>query len=559
MAVVQISRIQIRRGQKNIGSGLPQLAGGEMAWAVDTRELFIGNGAVSEGAPAVGNTKILTQYDDILNLADTYTYKKNDSYVVTGPNSSNPVVRTIQERMDDRVSVRSFGASGDGIVDDTVALQRAIDQLYLNSATKGNPQSRVKLHIEAGTYIISDTLYIPPYATLIGAGSEKTVIQQTVNKPALVTVNSSSTPGSPANDSSTSSVNQAREIHIEGLTIETTQAGAVGTNPVSTDASGKGLVLQSCVDSTFKDISFKGVWTAGATDQGDTAVVLNMLSGAVKTDNNTFKKCRFYGYSSAVRSDYDINKNVWEDCEFELLGYGVVFGQNILGLSTPALGQSTGPSHNTVKNSNFYDIKTHAIWVNVGRRNVSESNSFTLVGTDNKVEDDPLYAVIKYETTTAASNFSLYNKSFHDFFARTALLSNGTSFAPYYPEVEGQVSYTLEHDCRKDFTGGGPTKLLRLPGLLNQSFEIDYTMVNKTYDFVRSGVLHVVADRYSNKLELSDDFHFTGDETKLDAVELTGVITLINGVNYTIEISVTSGLDAETEFKYNIKTKNTDI
>jgi len=37
MAVVQISRIQVRRGQKNTGTGLPQLASGELAWAVDTQ------------------------------------------------------------------------------------------------------------------------------------------------------------------------------------------------------------------------------------------------------------------------------------------------------------------------------------------------------------------------------------------------------------------------------------------------------------------------------------------------------------------------------------------
>jgi hypothetical protein len=68
MAVVQISRIQVRRGQKNAGSGIPQLASGELGWAVDARELFIGNGAVSEGAPTVGNTKVLTQYDNIFEL-----------------------------------------------------------------------------------------------------------------------------------------------------------------------------------------------------------------------------------------------------------------------------------------------------------------------------------------------------------------------------------------------------------------------------------------------------------------------------------------------------------
>ena len=61
MAVYQISRIQIRRGQANAGTGLPQLASGEMAWAIDTQQLYIGSGAVSEGAPAVSNIKVITE------------------------------------------------------------------------------------------------------------------------------------------------------------------------------------------------------------------------------------------------------------------------------------------------------------------------------------------------------------------------------------------------------------------------------------------------------------------------------------------------------------------
>ena len=52
MAVVQISKIQVRRGLSN-QTGIPQLSGGEFAWAIDAQELYIGNGAVSEGAPYV--------------------------------------------------------------------------------------------------------------------------------------------------------------------------------------------------------------------------------------------------------------------------------------------------------------------------------------------------------------------------------------------------------------------------------------------------------------------------------------------------------------------------
>ena len=119
MAIVQISRIQIRRGQKNVGSGIPQLAGGELGWAVDTRELYIGNGSVSEGSPSVGNSKILTQHDNLFTFADQYQYQKPTATMQTGETPTLPVTRTLQDRLDEAVSVKSFGALGDA-TDQTV-------------------------------------------------------------------------------------------------------------------------------------------------------------------------------------------------------------------------------------------------------------------------------------------------------------------------------------------------------------------------------------------------------------------------------------------------------
>lgn len=57
MAVISISRIQVRRGYQE---DLPQLASGEMGWSIDTQKLYIGNGTLTEGAPAIGNTEVLT-------------------------------------------------------------------------------------------------------------------------------------------------------------------------------------------------------------------------------------------------------------------------------------------------------------------------------------------------------------------------------------------------------------------------------------------------------------------------------------------------------------------
>lgn len=187
MAVVQISRIQIRRGKAQEGTGLPQLASGEMAWAIDTQELWIGNGSVSEGAPAVGNTKIVTTKDltagpDLLKLI-SYEYRADENITVQ---QGVPIVRSIQSRLDDQTFAANFGVVGDysiehasGTLTDGTNLQFAINQLYLNESGKasvaGASKTRVVLHVSPGTYLLTKPLYVPSYTSLVGSGPDKTI------------------------------------------------------------------------------------------------------------------------------------------------------------------------------------------------------------------------------------------------------------------------------------------------------------------------------------------------------------------------------------------------
>ena len=75
MAVTQISKIQVRRGRRE---DLPSLSAGEMGWAVDTQQLFIGNGTFEDGALAEGNTEILTEKSQLGQLSSFTTEHLNN-------------------------------------------------------------------------------------------------------------------------------------------------------------------------------------------------------------------------------------------------------------------------------------------------------------------------------------------------------------------------------------------------------------------------------------------------------------------------------------------------
>lgn len=172
MAIVQISRITNRKG---LLVDLPQpLAGGELGWAVDERRLFIGNGELSEGAPVVGNTEILTEFSDILELSPYIYQGLAGGYPVqTGPTPGDPISQTIQSRLDSYAVATDFGIIGDGDTDNTAAINRALYQLY---CVDTNPAVRRSLFFPAGVYIICDVLNIPSYATLYGEGTGGTTI-----------------------------------------------------------------------------------------------------------------------------------------------------------------------------------------------------------------------------------------------------------------------------------------------------------------------------------------------------------------------------------------------
>jgi len=523
VAVVQISRIQVRRGQANQGTGIPQLAGGEFGWAVDTQELFIGNGAVSEGAPYVGNTKILTEHDNFFDLAETYQYRPGN--IDTAPGGVQ-ILRSLQDRMDDRLSVRAFGCAGNG-TDVTIRLQKALFELYLRQDTKTNPQSRVVLHVEAGEYVISDTIYLPPYTTIQGAGIDKTIFKKTGNFTMFETVSGESLYTGDVNtaimvpEPLITASDQARGVFISGCTIQ------------STVNSGTLLQLSSCANGHFERVKFAGPRTTGVTT--DAAVYMRSKTNLVTTNQNKFVDCEFIGVGYGIESDHYIVNNVIENCRFDRLVQGVKVGAN------QAVGQ-TGATDNTIRSCTFDDIDEQAIHFADGTRNASIQNRFgPSVGNNGGDASTAAHSIIKYVKEG--------NISVDDDFARTYNLSINQVYIvndPYIPEIEGPVfadfPYTQHVQVGQTNT---ESLLFRLPADVTKAFDIEYTYTTDVTGrvFSRSGKMRVNINRENNSVSVNDDYDVSGSESLAESLEFTGQLINYSG-DWTCKINFVNTLDS---------------
>lgn len=342
MPIVTISRIQHRRGDR---TDLPQLASAELGWAIDTQQLYIGNGSIIEGAPEVGNTEILTEHTDLFSKLSSYIYKSNTDYeVVTGPNGNQPVTRTLQQRLDDLVSVKAFGAVGDGITNDTAAINRALNQLYV--ANTNTPENRTTLYFPAGTYIVSGTtIKIPSYANITGDGVDKTVIKQIDNsQPFCAQFSDSLNQVYPNIGNNGASL--PRYISISNLTFQTL-------------ADQNVFRVDSASHCDFNYVKFKGTFENLDVTPEFTASVQIIGNAAADCHSIVFNNCEMINNYTGVICDDDYTHLVFDSCKFTQLSQGIVLGENTSGTGASL----TGPRGIRVINSYFDQIDNEGVYV----------------------------------------------------------------------------------------------------------------------------------------------------------------------------------------------------
>lgn len=363
MAVVQISKIQIRRGQKNSSSGVPQLSSAELAWAVDTQELYIGNGSVQEGAPYVGNTKVITEHDNILELANSYRFSSDDPSITL----SQP--RTLLGKVDEiEVSVVDYGAVPDGSTDNTAAFRNAFTELFRNA----DETYKKVLKVPNGEYLFADDLEIPSNVTIRGETQSGAKLKIDRTNIRFITANGTGLLGFTSSD-------RPENIYIQNLTVER--------------SSGQ-TVITGLKNSTFENVTWKGEYVLSTPSSSinlstvDSAVFWNNDTAGIKVDNIKFRECTFESNSLAVKCSQTVSTDTkinFQDCKFFVNDTAI----NVIGVA--------GQGNNwQIRNCEFEEISRFVYNSNNGIGTKFIDSNFTNCGNSTNTAADPVWSMISF-------------------------------------------------------------------------------------------------------------------------------------------------------------------
>lgn len=508
MAIVNITRIQHRRGDY---ADLPQLASGELGWAIDTQQLFVGNGSLAEGAPYVGNTEILTEHSNLIATLGNYTFEGNSVGV-------NPIVggvlRSINDKLDDTVSVRDFGADGTG-AECSGAINQALTSLFTSN---GDEQTRIGLYFPAGVYLINTPLEIPPNAYIFGDGMGNTVIRTGSSVPLVRTVDSQGQSGISMGSGLLVTESLPTNILIRDITFEKTVAGDL------TD-------MRSTTDLVMERVEFVGIYTdqTSATNSTQTALVFTSPSSATASGNITATGCRFRQLGRALFHNDYLYGISFDRCLF-LNSYNGIKIDNAANPPDPVV----------VQNCYFNSISREAIIALNGARFNSINNRYVDVGNRGTASsvDNVLYS----ESVGCTSWLDQFDRLVGDSVPRFVSLSGSNtnvSSTRAYADPEDRFKWGLKETLRSyviTLTGGTSGSLTDIEFTTNATGsnsntyrqEVRYVLTRDTD--VRTGVITVSATATGS--DFSDTFTYVG--TDCDVVFNSSVTAGVVSIDYTI-------------------------
>jgi hypothetical protein len=532
MPIIEIALIQVRRGQE-YQTGVPQLQPGEMAWAEDTENLYIGK-RILEGASNDLNSRILTDKDlsTIFQIAQSSVAQASSStaYRYRGDipygNQVGQLMSTTStyaNKLNNWVSLTDFNPVWPpfGTNDITSILQNAIGIIASNNISSGvvfqngTGVGPVPIKIPPGNWTISGTVSLPPFTTLIGDGIGMTVLT-------YISGNNSSNP-------------MFQTVDANGLSFTEGMASSNGQNARHINLTNMSLHFPEdfVADSTLisldnvQDVYIDNVFMGNTTT---TAITGNPIGIRIRTtgvanpdltlapsNNINITHCIFNRMSLGVFNQGSVDRFTIRDNEFNWLSQAVTSyslttlnGMNIL-----------------IDNNKFENIGEQAIFMGtltnaVTSYVVSSNNTFRNVGCGFIGEGGQSKPVITFNDQGG--------QSVNDYFDRQVATPAGSYM---YPWVSGNASISSGAAYSVAIPKNSTVSVIKIPLTTRvQMATFNYTLSNAS--MFRSGQLLMniapVADAFAN---VGDNYAY-GERTEFasDKIAFTTNMTNATTKNY---------------------------
>lgn len=466
----------------------------------------------------------------------------------------------------------------------------------MGSLASANPEFRATLEIPPGTYKIASPLYVPSYATIVGAGIDKTIIKynrtrhiigntqynshvintvdafdymigasisgpfisngtfviDVIDSESLVLnnvatgninngeftlvmvqpgaviqfVNDLSRPGFPSPSENTTDINQPKFITLKNLSIEVD------------DYMMDGLQLDAVKNSSFENIALSSNWST-ISQTSNCAISMYAVSENITTINNLFKNIIINNFGYGIYSSYDISNNRFVDGIISSCTFGVVFGE----FSNPSfIGREYGPRNTEIKNIKFSNIPEQAIWIISGYNNTVDNCIL-----ENVAENDgvlPLPQIYFNKFGNVVKNITSDRWAYYSLPLRSV----------YVPEFSGKGKYEVQNTVSLVITESATSKKLfnlPVPMSINGSpqdtiiHEINYVYISTVGEYTRKGSMIITADIANDKIHVSDEYDFVGNEDFLQWFDLTAGFS---GGNSAVSIFYTNTLQEDSGY-----------
>jgi len=176
------------------------------------------------------------------------------------------VTRNMQDKARESVSVKDFGAVGDGVTDDTVAIQAAINYAATRTHTANGLTLGIEVRIPAGTYLINNLVVSSPMK-ISGDGISATRLLQ---PPAIL--------------DSVIDVNDVDHFEMSGICID----GQRNLN--SSKDNGNGILASKCKNVILTDCEFRYCGGNGIRFEGGEKIIYSNCLFHHNRANGTYHK-----------------------------------------------------------------------------------------------------------------------------------------------------------------------------------------------------------------------------------------------------------------------------